>query len=92
MRLRASSSWLYRNQIPWNNGSLREGCFRLVTDFAHFNARLRAVLTGVLGLIVIVLGLLLLLDTGDDSPCSTTTANGILVSHRKQVPLIGVTR
>ena len=61
-----------------------------IHEVSRFYAHLRAVLTSVLGLIIVVLGLLLLLNTGDDAPCGATTADSILVGHREQVPLVDI--
>ena len=49
---------------------------------------LLAVLLDQTGLGVVPLGLLLLLDGGDDSPRSSTGANDVLVRDRKQISLL----
>merc|ERR1712032_1524286 len=52
-----------------------------VTNLLELAPHLEAILLRKRGLLLVALGLLLVLDTGDDAPCSTTAAHCVLVSN-----------
>mmetsp|Transcript_43200 Transcript_43200/g.102919 ORF Transcript_43200/g.102919 Transcript_43200/m.102919 type:complete len:270 (-) Transcript_43200:51-860(-) len=59
-----------------------------VADRLQLLLHLLAVLLGITGVFVVALGSLLLHHAGDDAPCSTARAHGVLVGHRQQVALL----
>merc|ERR1719267_213965 len=59
-----------------------------VANLVEFTLNFGAVLLCKLGVVLVALGLLLLLHAGDDTPSSTTAANGILVGNKQEIALL----
>ena len=80
--------YLALTSLGLGDQALVEHVEHILADILEFGLNLLAVVANDSDVLVRALGLLFLLDAGDDAPRSTAGADHVLVGHREQVALV----